>query len=83
LLDTVWGWAGNVTLRNYIRQLAKIYPARVTLPEIPIGQILQKVWQDVAIASRAHQQRTEEWETQILALNPVTSVLRSVDAILG
>ena len=83
LLDTEWGWAGNVTLRNYIRQLAKIYPARVTLPEIPIGQILQKVWQDVAIASRAHQQRTEEWETQILALNPVTSVLRSVDAILG
>jgi len=82
LLDREWGWADNLSLRDYIAQAVKHYPnQRLTVPA-PFGQIVSKMWHDVVMASRAHQERGVGWETAIRSLNPTMAVLGSVDALL-
>lgn len=83
LLDRDWSWTGGTTLRDFIEQAAKHYRAQGALAAAPTGQIVRKMWQDVVIASRAHQKRPEGWERAIRSLNPLTAVLGSVDAILS
>ena len=80
LRDRRWGWTGGRTLGQYIEDLARAYKVGPATP--PVGWIVRKVWQDVARACRADQERGDGWERAIVFLCPPRVIVNAVDAIL-
>lgn len=82
LLDRPWEWTAGRSLGQYIEDLARAYNGGRATRFPVIGRVLRKVWQDVARACRADQERADGWERAIVFLHPPRVVANAVDAIL-
>jgi len=82
LLLSEWQWAGGATLQDHINRYLSMHPRGGTITTPVVGQVLQKMYVDIAAASDAFQAQGSDWKRKVAALHPTAAMIGAVDVIV-